>query len=113
MSTVNASTGYTPFHLRHGRSPRVVPPISLGDVSDANEAIGTEGVSAALAMLRRLETDVMEAQDTLLMSKAAQAFHANNSRGTEPRFEVGDRVLLLTFHRCREYMQRGSHRVAK
>lgn len=60
-----------------------------------------------------METDVLEAQDNFLLAKAHQAAYANASRGTEPRFAQGDRVLLSTFHRRREYMQRGSHRVAK
>ncbi|OJT13242.1 Transposon Tf2-12 polyprotein [Trametes pubescens] len=113
MSTVNASTGYTPFHLRHGRSPRVVPPIFEEDVATATSTTDVVGVEAALAVLCRLETNVMEAQDSLLMAKSSQAFFANSARGPDLRFSVGDRVLLSTFHRQREYMQRGSHRVAK
>src|ERR1700678_2973079 len=27
MSTVNKSTGYTPFQLRFGRTPRIIPPL--------------------------------------------------------------------------------------
>jgi hypothetical protein len=27
MNTINASTGFSPFQLRLGRSPRIIPPI--------------------------------------------------------------------------------------
>lgn len=113
MNTVNASTGYTPFHLRHGRSPRIIPPITDADVAEASQFTDADATATALHALRQLETDVMEAQDTLLMSKAAQAFFANTARGAERAYAVGEKVLLSTFHRRREYMQRGSHRVAK
>ncbi|EIW62447.1 uncharacterized protein TRAVEDRAFT_86614, partial [Trametes versicolor FP-101664 SS1] len=113
MSTVNASTGFTPFHLRLGRSPRVIPPITSEAGDAAVVDFGPTDTENALDLLRRMETDVMEAQDTLLLAKANQALHANVSRGADHRFSVGDRVLLSTFHRRREYMQRGSNRVAK
>ncbi|OJT13288.1 Transposon Tf2-12 polyprotein, partial [Trametes pubescens] len=113
MSTVNASTGYSPFHLRHGRSPRIIPPITQRETTATAEATDADATASALEALRRLETDIMEAQDTLLMAKAAQVFFANRSRGTEHAYAAGDKVLLSTFHRRREYMQRGSHRVAK
>ncbi|KAJ8462836.1 hypothetical protein ONZ51_g10647 [Trametes cubensis] len=113
MNTVNASTGLSPFYLRHGRSPRIIPPIDDTSSNATSSSVGADDTSAALEALRRLETDVMEAQDTLLLAKAAQALHASASRAPDPLFAVGDRVLLSTFHRRREYMQRGSHRVAK
>ena len=38
---------------------------------------------------------------------------ANVHRAPEMPYAVGDQVLLSTFHRRREYMQRGDQRVAK
>jgi hypothetical protein len=32
MSTTNASTGYTPFHLHLGRSPRLIPPLTNEEI---------------------------------------------------------------------------------
>lgn len=55
----------------------------------------------------------MEAQDNLLLAKLNQALAANQSRGAEITYSIGDRVLLSTLHRRRDYMQRGDHRVAK
>ncbi|OJT07183.1 Transposon Ty3-I Gag-Pol polyprotein, partial [Trametes pubescens] len=113
MSTVNASTGFTPFHLRYGRTPRVIPPIEETLSKTISGELGEPDTMTALEAIRNLETDVLEAQDNLLLAKAAQATYANRSRGEEKRYSVGDKVLLSTFHRRREYMQRGSLRVAK
>ena len=33
MNTVNRSTGFSPFQLRFGRSPRVLPPIFLSEIT--------------------------------------------------------------------------------
>ena len=36
MNTVNASTGYSPFQLHLGRSPRLIPPLSSSPIPSAN-----------------------------------------------------------------------------
>ena len=106
MNTVNSSTGFTPFQLRFGRSPRVLPPVITSETATRDE-------SAARQALAKLDCDIMEAQDNLHLAKVNQAHQANTSRSPEHRYAVGDRVWLSTFHRRHEYMQRGSHRVAK
>ena len=55
----------------------------------------------------------LEVTFTSLRGNTNQASAANKHRGPDPRFNVGDRVLLSTFHRRRQYMQRGDTRVAK
>ncbi len=112
MSTPNASTGFTPFELRHGSNPRVLPPISKSH-TDTDVAGSLEVGENARALIARIETDVMEAQDNLILAKTHQAIHANTHRDPEIAYKVGDAVLLSTFHRRRQYMQRGDHRVAK
>jgi hypothetical protein len=64
-------------------------------------------------VLKRLENDINEAKDNLANAKVAQAFYANQTRGPEPNFRVGDKVKLSTFHRRAEYKKKGEHRVAK
>lgn len=91
----------------------MIPPIEEPLTTATSGELGEPDTKAALEAIQRLETDVLEAKDNLLLAKAAQATHANRSRGEELRFSVGDKVLLSTFHRRREYMQRGSLRVAK
>ncbi|KIP01579.1 hypothetical protein PHLGIDRAFT_51617, partial [Phlebiopsis gigantea 11061_1 CR5-6] len=67
----------------------------------------------ATEVIKRLETDFMEAQDNLTLAKMNQAIQANKHRGDEIVYVVGDKVMLSTAHRRREYMQRGDLRVAK
>ncbi len=112
MNTENASTGFSPFQLRHGASPRVIPPLFNADTSVALTDF-EDGGERARALLERIETDTLEAQDNLLLAKTHQALAANAHRDPELPYQVGDRVLLSTFHRRRAYMQRGDHRVAK
>ncbi|RDX39930.1 hypothetical protein OH76DRAFT_1300990, partial [Lentinus brumalis] len=112
MSTPNASTGFSPFQLRHGANPRVLPPISHAHTDTVIADFEASGESAK-ALIGRIETDVMEAQDNLVLAKTQQAMAANVHRDPEIPYRVGDKVLLSTFHRRRSYMQRGDHRVAK
>lgn len=108
MNTVNASTGFSGFHLKMGRSPRLVPPISTEPFSTAD--LDTK---EAILMLKQLEMDVMKAQDNLLAAKVTQATAANSHRRFRPVFGVGDRVWLSTQNRRREYKAKGEKRVAK
>ena len=112
MCTPNASTGFAPFQLRLGTLPRVIPPLLSCNADSSISDFGGDGERAA-ALIARIETDTLEAQDNLLLAKTHQALAANTHRGPELRYSVGDQVLLSTFHRRREYMQRGDHRVAK
>ncbi len=112
MSTPNASTGFAPFQLRNGALPRVIPPLIRTATEPVSTAFGDVGESAK-ALLERIETDVLEAQDNLLLAKTHQAAAANDRRDPELPYKIGDRVLLSTFHRQRDYMQRGDHRVTK
>ncbi len=112
MNTPNASTGFTPFQLRHGASPRVIPPLVQSSADEILTDFAEEG-ERARALLQRIENDVLEAQDNLLLAKTQQAMNANTHRGPEMPYAVGDQVLLSTFHRRRDFCQRGDGRTAK
>ena len=74
MNTTNKSTGFMPFQLRFGRSPRLIPPLvpakSSATVADID----------AWHTIWRMELDVMEAQDNLLRAKISQSHQANKHR---------------------------------
>ena len=109
MNTINASTGYSGFQLRLGRSPRLIPPIVPTSLPpDLRSA-----ASAAENIINRINEDVADAKDNLLQAKLYQASAANASRGPEVAHKVGDKVMLSTFHRRREYKQKGDGRAAK
>src|SRR6202453_4485108 len=108
MNTVNSSTGFTPFQLKTGRSPRMIPPLIPG----ADSGSDTEPTSAA-DIIQQLNTDVIEAQDNLLEAKIQQAHFANQSHKPEHIYKIGDRVLLSTIKWRREYAQTKHGQVAK
>ena len=111
MNTVNKSTGFTPFQLRLGRSPRIIPP--LLQHRNTTESPPTSSELAAQTIIDRIQHDVWEAQDNLIKAKISQAQQANKHRNTNFPFEVGQKVRLSTLHRRREYKSKNEKRVVK
>jgi hypothetical protein len=56
---------------------------------------------------------VFEAQDNLLKAKVTQAAFANEHCGADLKLDIGDRVMLSTENRQREYAAKGDKRAAK
>jgi hypothetical protein len=106
MNTVNASTGFSPFQLRMGRSPRVIPPLI------ASEDGALEDIRAS-DVIQRLSLDIKEAQDNMLQAKLSQCLVVNEHHTDESPFEKGNRVILSTLHRQREYKAKDEKQVAK
>jgi hypothetical protein len=94
MNTINASTGFSPFQLRLGRSPRIVPPVIVPPSSAAE--------LKAAELIQQHELLIMEAQDNLLLAKINQAGQANKHRGEEIIYCVGDKVMLSTRNHRKE-----------
>lgn len=109
MNTRNDSTGFLPFQLHLGHSPKILPSLVEDNVPRTTES----EEARARSLISKLEGDVMEVQDNLLAAKAAQATQVNKGWVPHLEFQTGDRVLLATKHRRREYMQKGDKRVAK
>ncbi|TFK80400.1 hypothetical protein K466DRAFT_446673, partial [Polyporus arcularius HHB13444] len=106
MNTENSSTRYSPFQLRFGASPRVIPPLVPSMTDSVLSEFGGEG-ERARDIISHITTDTMEAQDNLLLAKTEQTLAANEKRDLELPYKVGDHVLLSTFHRWHAYMQKG------
>ena len=86
----------------------MIPPLIPSANSDAN----TDPTSAA-DIIQQLNTDVMEAQVNFLEAKIQQTHFTNQSHKPEHVYEIGDRVLLSTINRRREYTQAKDGQVAK
>jgi Chromo (CHRromatin Organisation MOdifier) domain len=106
MNTLNKSTGFTPFQLQFGRSPRILPPLLPQTELTPTDKFATD-------LLKRMQHTVTEAQDNLLTSKISQAFQANKTRSLTFPFKVGQRIVLSTLHRRREIKAGDPNRVAK
>ncbi|KAG2739818.1 hypothetical protein P692DRAFT_201670892, partial [Suillus brevipes Sb2] len=112
MSTLNASTGYTNFHLHLGRSPRLIPPLITEHIQSAHNDFPTD-IANVLDTIVALKMDIADAHDALLMSKDNQAHHASNMhRSPEPTLLM-DLVYLSMAHRRQEYLNGDNKRVAK
>jgi hypothetical protein len=92
MNTVNASTGFSGFHLRMGRSPRIISP-AMPEKLPA-ELRELEEAKRAIKLVKTLRCDVNIAKDKLWEAKVSQTHAANMKRSKEDVFRVGDPVLL-------------------
>ena len=90
MNTVNASTGFSPFHLKTGRSPCLIPPLTLSPTTETTAEVD------ACQIIAQLELDVKEAQDHLLAVKVCRAYHVNEHQAPEVVYKEGDLVMLST-----------------
>ena len=106
MNTTNRSTGFTPFQLRFGWSPRVLPPLVPNNPKTPTNKL-------AHNLLGRMQGMVSEAQDNLISAKISQAYQANKSQSLNFPFKTGDRVLLSTSHQWQELRAGHPNRVAK
>ncbi|KAJ3911441.1 hypothetical protein F5877DRAFT_19375, partial [Lentinula edodes] len=111
MNTVHASTGLSMFELRHGRSPRVLPPL-VGDV-DVSGFDPSQNDNDAKVFLDNIALTVREARDNLTLAKVVQAFQSDKNRGPCELFEEGDWVMLSTYHRREVFKKSGEKRAAK
>lgn len=108
MNTINASTGYSPFQLRLGLSPRVIPPLADSEGTEPSTATAT-----AAEIVKKIGTIEAEARDNLLAAKISQTLQADAHRRPDEDFSVGDSVFLSTSNRRRKYMHAGDNHVAK
>jgi hypothetical protein len=106
MNTINASTGFTPFQLRFGKSPRILPPlIPLDEDVDRDQS-----ARDIISLMQPLE---MEAKDNLIEARISQAQQQNHHRRDVFPFKSGECVVLSTAHRRRTYKSGDQPRVAK
>lgn len=90
MNTVNKSTNFSPFQLKYGHSPHVIPPlVVLVELERPSEASSSSQLAEDTITISRLKTDVMEAQDNLLRAKVEQAAQANKLRTLTFPYMIG------------------------
>ncbi|KAJ7327516.1 hypothetical protein DFH08DRAFT_710287 [Mycena albidolilacea] len=107
MKSLNASAGFSPFQLKSGHSPWIIPALA--------PTIGGETVEEldVRSFIEKLELDIRTAQDSLTAAKVRQAYHANMHSTAEDVYQICDRVMLsTTSHHC-DYKRAGAKQVAK
>lgn len=112
MNSPNGSTTVSPFVLKTGRSPRLLPLLIMPTGTTKNNHNTPEDVDAR-TFIEAMEEETDVAKDCLLAAKLQQAHFANRDRLLEPKYQVGDKVMLATAHRRRDYIQAKDGRVAK
>ena len=107
MNTVNASTGFSPFHLKTGQSPCLIPPLTLAPETVTPAKLDVHDIIEWLVL------DDKEAQDDLLSAKICQAYHVNELQAPEIKYKEGHLVMLSTENRCQNYKCKDMKWVAK
>ena len=106
MNTVNKSTGFSPFQLHTSQSPRIIPSVTQSG-SSSPVAVDVQ------ELIERINSDIAEAKDNLMLDKIFQADQANRKRGPEDVYKVDDLVMLSMDNRRKDYTMAGSGRSAK
>ncbi len=87
-NAVQASTGFSPFHLSTGHEFRL--PIAAG-VGASHQSVNP----SASDMVQRMSNDLEQAKQSLAQAQQRQAKYADQHR-REDSFKAGDRVMLST-----------------
>lgn len=112
MNTVNASTGMSPFVLKTGWSPHVVPPLNITHPGPGPTDTPSDKEEAR-KFVKDMEEETNAAKDSLLAAKIHQAHKVNKDWSADPAYQVGGKVLLAMAHQWRDYMQAKDRQVAK
>ena len=85
MNTINKSTGFSPFQLCIGCSPHIIPLLV-----PAKSNVTVTDIDA-WHVIRKLETDVLKAQDNLLKANL-QSTQSNKHHTLKFPFKIGAHV---------------------
>jgi transposase InsO family protein len=84
-TTVNVSTGFSPFHLTYGTDPK--SPVDL-DVKEST-------TPAAEEFVKQMNDNINKARDNILKAQQSQKTQADKHR-RDHTFQIGDQVMLST-----------------
>ena len=82
-SSVNATTGFTPFKLNQGYMPQIGMPTSFDTTFKGVKQFALQA-----------KWDLMAAHDTIIVNHVQQMFPANKKRRASDLYHVGDHMYL-------------------
>ena len=111
MNTMNKSTGFSPFQLHMGCTPHIIPPLLANMPTDSAD-ISPPAITARM-IIKRLQHDVLEAQDNMIEAKVSQAQQVNKHWLLNFPFVVGQCVHLSILHHQQDYKLKDEKCVVK
>lgn len=91
-----------------GTLTHLIPPIIPTSLPAELQPAGSPG-----AILSKMTNEVADVKDDLLLAKPTQASVVNTTYRLKIQYQVGDKVMLSTFHRYCEYKQKWEVYVGK
>jgi hypothetical protein len=104
INTDNVSTKFSGFQLHLGCSPRLI--------SSFNREVPIVAQPAG-DFVERLQQDMDNAKDSLMLAKITQAYQQSKRRGPEPDYMINDMVMLFIKNRRWKFNKKREKRTAK
>lgn len=92
-----------------GHSPPIIPPLVPSELPPVPE----DDFKIVTELIQCIQMDSTEATDNLITAKVSQAHHSSKSHGDDPVFQIGNCVMLSTFHHQHKYTVGHKGQVAK
>jgi hypothetical protein len=88
-TTKQSSTGFSPFHLNHGREMKLTLDHAISQLNSSNNPSAADSI-------KTMNNDIETAKKNIEKAQQRQALYADQHRRLADNYQVGDRVMLTT-----------------